>query len=161
MKLVKLSRGPYLFDRWEASDSKVVCALGDVPLTLVTEINHQPDARMIDAANELRAYVVAHDELILDLIYGHYCFAAEEDWLDFWKVPPGLKRHEMPDHVDGCDALVAWGSDGPSSGLLANIRWDREHKLHFSISGGRIVRINGERRWHLDSAGVLRLGAGE
>ena len=157
MRIVKLDRGPYHFDRWEAPDEVVSCALGAVPLILVTETEAEPDRQMMDLGRQLMAYVAAHDRELLDLICGHYNFASEDGWLEFWKVPKGLQRDQILSHVDGIKASVHSSEYDYSAGILAQIRWDQEHKLDFTIEHGKLTEINESERWHLDASGVLRL----
>ena len=157
MRLKKLSRGPYLFERWEAPDEVVDCALGVVPLILITDIGGEPDERMMKLGEQLMAYVTAHDRELLDLIYGHYLFASEDDWLEFWKVPEGIQREQILSYVRSIEASVGHSDAEPSAGILADIRWDQEHKLGFSVEHGQLTRINESMSWHLDALGVLRL----
>lgn len=99
---------------------------------------------MAEAAEELATFAAANDELLLDLIYGHYRYAEENRWLSFWGVKPRLGRNRVLAQVKSVKLTVRRGKGGPEAAVFVNPRWDLEHKLDFSYSAGRIVAVNGD-----------------
>src|SRR3984957_1287386 len=130
---VRQDRGPYLFDRWQWPEP-VPTLLGDLIIELSTADGEPPpDAAMADAANELAEFATANGDLLLDLIYGHYRYAEENDWLDFWGVRPKLSRNRVLSQVESVELTVRRGEDGvPDAAVFVNPRWDPEHKLDLS-----------------------------
>ena len=89
----KQRRGPYAFDRWRWND-RVTTKLGSlaVELSVMDDDPTPPDDTMIAVAEALASFAKANDDMLLDLIYGHYRYAEKEGWLEFWDVPAGLSR---------------------------------------------------------------------
>jgi hypothetical protein len=138
-------RGPYQFDRWQWPE-RLPTALGDLVVELTTRDGESPpDAAMAAAANELAEFVASNGDLVLDMIYGHYKYAEENDWLRFWGVRPGLRRNRVLSQVKSVDLTVRRGRDGRlDAAVFVNPRWDPEHKLDLSFRDGQIVAVNGE-----------------
>jgi hypothetical protein len=104
-----------------------------------------PDAAMAEAAGELAEFAAANGNLLLDLIYGHYKHAEENDWLAFWGVRRGLRRDRVLSQVKSVELTVRRGRDGrPEAAVFVDPRWDPEHKLDLSFRDGRIVAVNDE-----------------
>jgi|SRR5579883_1471416 len=156
-QFVRQDRGPYRFDRWQWPE-RVPTLLGNLLVELSTSDGEPPpDAEMVAAAEELAAFAVENGDLLLDLIYGHYRYAEENGWLSFWGVRPGLGRDRVLKRVQSVELAVRRGRDGrPDAGVFVNPRWDPEHKLDLSYSGGRIVAVNGEP--YIMDGEVLRPG---
>ena len=105
-------RCPYRFDRWRRPE-RVPTSLGDLPVELTTgDGEPPPDAAMAAAANEVAEFVATDGELVLDLIYGHYRYAEENDRLGFWNVPRGLRRDRVLSQVESVALTVRRGADG-------------------------------------------------
>lgn len=142
---MRQERGPYLFDRWHWPE-RVPTELGELLVELTTgEDEPPPDSEMAEAASDLVAFSAAHGELLLDLIYGHYRYAEEDGWLEFWDVPPGLRRNQVLSQVQSIELTVRRGADGRcEAAVYVNPLWDPEHKLDLAYQGGRIVAVNEE-----------------
>jgi hypothetical protein len=142
-QFVRQDRGPYRFDRWQWPE-RVPTLLGDLLVELSTSDGEPPpDAAMAAAAEELAGFAAANGDLLLDLIYGHYRYAEENGWLSFWGVRPKLSRKRVLSQVESVELAVRRGDGGrPEAGVFVNPRWDPEHKLDVSYSGGRIVAVN-------------------
>jgi hypothetical protein len=141
---VRQDRGPYRFDRWQWPE-RVPTALGDLLVELTTSDGERPpDDAMAAAASRLAEFAAANSDLLLDLIYGHYRYAEENDWLVFWGVRPKLRRNRVLSQVESVELTVRRGDDGlPEAAVFVNPRWDPEHKLDFSFRDGRIIAVNG------------------
>jgi hypothetical protein len=152
---VRQDRGPYRFDRWHWPE-RVPTALGGLLVELTTSDGEPPpDDAMAAAAGELAEFAVANGDLLLDLIYGHYRYAEENGWLEFWGVRPKLGRDRVLSQVKSVELTVRRGDDGiPDATVFVDPRWDPEHKLELCFRDGRIVEVNGEP-FVLDGA-VLR-----
>lgn len=151
----KLERGPYRFDRWRAR-APIPSRLGELFLTLLTDIGERPDDVMLKMASKLDAFVRDRDAFILDIIHAHYRRAELEGWLE--GVPRGLSKDEVLEHVDGIDLDVAHFGDHREAVIQANIVWDQEHKLRLRVDGGAIqVNEYEEYEWRMEF-GVLALG---
>jgi hypothetical protein len=144
-KFVRQDRGPYRFDRWQWPE-RVPTLLGELLVELSTSDGEPPpDAAMAAAAEELAEFAAANGDLLLDLIYGHYRYAEENNWLSFWGVRPRLSRQRVLSQVESAELTVRRGDgDRPEAAVFINPRWDPEHKLDLSYSGGRIVAVNDE-----------------
>ena len=142
---VRQDRGPYRFDRWQWPE-RLPTAFGDLVVELTTSDDEPPpDAAMVAAANELAEFAASNGDLLLDLICGHYRYAEENDWLDFWGVRRGLRRDRVLSQVESVELTVRRGDDGqPDAAVFVNPRWDPEHKLDLSFRDGEIVAVNGE-----------------
>ncbi len=134
----KQPRGPYLFETW-LWGSNVHTSIGYLPLELYTPIDQQPKDSMVSIAAELAAYASSHGELLLDLIYGHYCYFKAQDWLSFWNVPDNLGRSEVLSQVE---SIVLSVHSDLVAGILVNILWDQEHSLSLSYESGVITEAN-------------------
>jgi hypothetical protein len=136
-------RGPYQFDRWQWRE-RVPTRLGHLPVELTIALDAPPpDAGMVAAANKLAEFAAANGDLLLDLIYGHYRYAEEGDWLEYWDVPPGLGRDRVLSQVESITLAVRRNAGQYDAGVFVDPRWDPEHKLDLSYSGGQIVAVNG------------------
>lgn len=142
---VRQDRGPYRFDRWQWPE-RVPTQLGDLLVELTTgDGEPPPDAAMAAAASELAEFAAANGYLLLDLIYGHYKYAEENDWLSFWRVRRGLSRNSILSQVESIELTVRRGNDGlPDAAVFVNPRWDLEHKLDLCYRDGQVVAVNGE-----------------
>ena len=142
---VRQDRGPYRFDRWQWPE-RLPTTPGDLVVELTTcDGEPPPDTAMAAAANELAEFVVSNGDLLLDIIYGHYRYAEENDWLDFWGVRRGLRGNRVLSEVESVELTVRRDTDGrPDAEVFVNPRWDPEHKLDLSFRDGRIVAVNGE-----------------
>jgi hypothetical protein len=156
-EFVLQKRGPYLFDRWQWKE-RVPTVLGDLIVELTSDDGKPPDVALADAATELAEFAASNGDLLLDLIYGHYLYAQENNWLDFWGVPHGLRRNRVLSQVESVELTVRRGSDGrPDAGVYVNPLWEQEHKLFLSFRDGQIVAVN-DHAFVLDGE-VLRGGA--
>jgi hypothetical protein len=142
---VRQERGPYQFDRWQWPE-KVPTSLGALVVELTTSDGEPPpDAGMAEAATELAEFAAANGDLLLDLLYGHYRYAEENGWLEFWGVRPKLRRNRVLTQVESVELTVRRGDDGrPDVAVFVNPRWDPEHKLDLGFRDGQIVAVNGE-----------------
>jgi hypothetical protein len=142
---VRQDRGPYRFDRWHWPD-RVRTRLGDLLVVLTTSDGEPPpDAAMTAAASELAEFAASNGDLLLDLIYGHYRYAEEKGWLSFWDVPPRLPRSRILSQVESVELTVGRDDEGRCDAwVFVDPRWDPEHKLDLSYSGGRVVAVNDE-----------------
>jgi hypothetical protein len=142
---VRQDRGPYRFDRWHWPE-RVPTRLGNVLVEFSTgEDEPPPDIAMTAAAGDLAEFASANGDFLLDLIYGHYRYAEEHAWLEFWVVPPGLSRDQVLSQVDSVELAVRRDDRGQCGAyVFVNPRRDPEHKLDLSYSDGRIVAVNGE-----------------
>jgi hypothetical protein len=137
-------RGPYLFDRWQWPE-RVPTKLGELIVELTTSNGGRPDVAMASAASEIATFAAANGELLLDLIYGHYRYAEESNWLAFWKVPPGLGRDQVLSQVRSVELAVSRDQHGQCDAwVYVNPKWDPEHKLDLNYRDGKIVAVNGE-----------------
>jgi hypothetical protein len=136
-------RGPYLFDVWQWPE-RVKTALGDLVVELITSDDEPPpDVAMVVAASEVADYAIANGEYLLDLVYGHYRYAEEEEWLEFWGVPAGLGRDQVLSEVESATLSVRRDDDGMSVAyVFVDPHWDPEHKLDLICENGRIVAVN-------------------
>jgi hypothetical protein len=67
-----------------------------------------PDDEMLRRASGLVTYAESHSEFILDIVFGHYLFAAEErDWLEECGIPRGLTRNKIAGYVRE-DPVLSW-----------------------------------------------------
>lgn len=144
----KQRRGPYAFDRWQWKQ-RVASKLGAlvVELSLLDKNPTPPDEAMVAVAQELATFVLAHEETILDLIHGHYRYAEKEGWLEFWKVPAGIRREDILSQVS-IELAVARDLDEKApyeASVHVDPTWDPEHKLDLRYRKGKIVEANGER----------------
>jgi hypothetical protein len=104
-----------------------------------------PDAAMAAAASKLAEFAAVNGDLLLDLIYGHYRYAEENDWLEFWGLRRGLPRNRILSQVESVELTVRLDEDGsPDAAVFVSPRWDPEHKLDLSFRDGRIVAVNGK-----------------
>jgi hypothetical protein len=142
---VRQERGPYRFDRWDWPE-RVPTQLGNLLVVLSTgDDEPPPDIAMAAAAGDLAEFASANGDLLLDLIYGHYRYAEENAWLEFWGVCPGLSRDQVLSQVESVELAVHRDDRGQCDAyVFVNPRWDPEHKLDLSYSDGRIVAVNGE-----------------
>jgi hypothetical protein len=121
--------------------------LGELVLELSTGVGDAapPDAEMFALAEELVAFVIGSGELLLDLIYGHYRYAEEREWLEYSGVPAGLGLDQILEQVNSVKLDVSRRSPGKyDAGMLVNPKWDPEHKLDLTYRDGQIVEANGE-----------------
>ena len=157
----KQPRGPYLFDWW-VGQQRIATPLGlfSVELHILGDDDTDPpDEEMLRRTAGLVSYTENQGEFILDIVFGHYLFAAEErDWLEHCGIPRGLPRNRIADYVRKDRSLVVarhlnW--DQPYS-ISINIvpLWDEEHALSLNVRDGAIVAVN-DSRFRLE-AGVLR-----
>jgi hypothetical protein len=118
-----------------------------------------PDDEMLRRASGLVTYAESHSEFILDIVFGHYLFAAEErDWLEECGIPRGLTRNKIAGYVREDRSLVVArhlsGGQPYSSSIHVVPLWDEEHALSLEFSDGAIVAAN-DSQFRLE-AGVLR-----
>jgi hypothetical protein len=157
----KQLRGSYLFDRW-VGRRRIATPLGpfSVELQILDDSDTDPpDDEMLRRAYGLVSYTESHGGFILDIVFGHYLFAAEDrDWLGECGVPLGLTRNRIADYVREDRSLVvarhlSW--DQPySSSIHVVPLWDEEHALSLDFHNGAIVAAN-DSQFRLE-AGVLR-----
>jgi len=121
---IRQDRGPYRFDRWQWPE-RVPTRLGNLLVELTASDGAPPpDAAMVAAASELAEFAVANRDLLLDLIYGHYRYAEENTWLEFWGVPPKLRRNRVLSQVESVELTVkrALDADAKRVGTLCGTR---------------------------------------
>jgi hypothetical protein len=142
---VHQDRGPYRFDRWHWPE-RVPTQLGNLLVEASTgDDEPPPDIAMAAVASDLAEFASANGDLLLDLIYGHYRYAEENAWLEFWGVPSELSRDQVLSQVESVELAVHREDRGQFDAcVFVNPRWDPEHKLELSYSDGRIVAVNGE-----------------
>jgi hypothetical protein len=156
-EFVHQDRGPRLFDRWQWKE-RVPTVLGNLIVELTSDDGAPPDVALADAAAEVAQFATANGDLLLDLIYGHYLYAQENDWLNFWGVPQGLSRNRILSQVESVKLTVRRSDDGQIHAVIyINPMWEQEHKLFLSVRDRRIVAVN-DHPFVLDG-GVLRGGA--
>ncbi len=101
---------------------------------------------MTAVAEELAAFAAANGELLLELIYGHYRYAEENDWLGFWRVPVGLGLNQVLAQVQSV-TLEASRNVKKTPRFTASVyvwpNWDQEHGLDMIYRDGKIATING------------------
>jgi hypothetical protein len=138
-------RGPYRFDRWHWPE-RVPTRLGNLLVELSTKDEATPpDIAMAETASELARFASDNGDMLLDLIYGHYRYAEANGWLEFWGVPPSLRRDQVLSLVESVELAVDRDDDGRCDArVFVNPRWDPEHKLDLNYSDGRIVAVNGD-----------------
>lgn len=144
----KQRRGNYDFDRWQWK-KRVDTKLGQlvVELSTLDDDPTPPDATMVALAQELTAFATARDDLLLDLIHGHYLYAEKKGWLEFWKVPAGVGREEVLSQVESIELSVQRvpEEDGQYDALVyVRPKWDPEHALYLRYRKGKIVEVNDE-----------------
>jgi hypothetical protein len=144
----KQHRGPYAFDRWRWKD-RLTTKLGDlvVELSIMDDDPTPPDDTMVTIADELASFAKANDEMLLDLIFGHYRYAEKEGWLEFWGVPRGLSRAEILSQVESIALCVQRDREEAipyDAAVFVNPNWDKEHKLDLRYRKGKIVEVNDE-----------------
>lgn len=152
--------GPYRFDRWIAKRS-IPSPLGAFSIDLNMLGNgdtNPPDSEMLRRASELVAYLESHAEYILDIVFGHYLFASQEDgWLEFNEVPRGLGRQSVTEYLQTRSLVVSrrldW-NEPYSSAIFVVPKWEQEHALILGFRDGAITTLN-DMKFRLES-GVLR-----
>ena len=137
-EFTKQPRGPYLFETWLWS-SEVSTSIGDLPLELYTEIDQCPSNSMVLLAAELAAYASSNGELLLNLIYEHYCHFKARGYLSFWNVAEDLGRSNVMSQVES--VVLSIHSDHVAC-ILVNILWDQEHRLRFTYESDAITEAN-------------------
>jgi hypothetical protein len=144
----KQPRGPYLFDRW-LWDKRVSTPLGEFSVELLmlgNDDTHPPDEEILRRASELVRYVEANGEYILDIVFGYYRLAGENDWLDLAGVSRGHTRETVSSLVRDDRTLVVsrhleWDEPYDSVIHIAPL-WDVEHALSLEFHNGQIVSAN-------------------
>jgi len=162
-------KGPYLFYIW-LWNKRVTTSLGEFEVKFHMtgdRDKNPPDEEMLRRAAELVHYAETCGDYLLDIVYGAYLLAGEDDWLEYSGVPEGLSKEEMPLHLREDRAIVVsrdtdwkegqiWDSrDGPYESRIHVVpHWDEEHALSLDFRDGQIVSANGEA--FLLEDGVLR-----
>jgi hypothetical protein len=104
-----------------------------------------PDDEMLRRASALASYAERHGDFILDIVFGHYLFAAEDhDWLNSCGIPHDLSRDRIAD---------SWDEPYASTIHIVPL-WDEEHAFSLLFRGGAIVAAI-DSRFNLE-AGILR-----
>jgi hypothetical protein len=88
------------------SNPVVHTAIGDMAVEFQMPSGGRPSAAMLELASRLAEYAQQHAEHILDLIYAHYRYAEDNEWLNFWDVPGGLSRAQVMGEVDSVALVV-------------------------------------------------------
>jgi len=143
-KFVKQKRTSRAFVCWHWPD-RVPTVLGDLVVELfVSSGEPSPDANMAEAASALVTFATANGELLLDLIYGHYKYAEQDNWLEYWGVPTELTRDRVLSQVTSIVLTVRRHGNGTLATVFVDPLWDPEHKLDLEFRDGHIVAANGE-----------------